>query len=49
MMKHFLLSEQDLDEIIWDIENLLWQVEEKVRGKFINEADQYEDIPEEEN
>ena len=46
MMKYFLLSDQDLDELIWDIEYHLWQVKEKVREKFTNEADQNEEMAE---
>lgn len=37
-MNYYLLSDQDLDEIIWDIENLTWQIQEKIRDKFINEV-----------
>jgi proline dehydrogenase len=40
IMNYYLLSDQDLDEIIWDIENLTWQIQEKVRDKFINEVSQ---------
>ena len=38
-MRHFLLSEQHLDEIIWDIEYCLWQATDRIRDKFIHEAD----------
>lgn len=37
-MKHYLLSEQDLDEIIWNLEYHLWIATEKIRDKFIHEA-----------
>lgn len=39
-MKHYLLSEQDLDEILWEIEYNLWQLSEKIRDKFIHESEQ---------
>ena len=50
-MRHFLLSEQDLDEIIWDIEYCLWQLTERIRDKFIHEenrANEYWNLDEEE-
>jgi hypothetical protein len=42
-MKHYLLSDQDLKEILWELENLAWQLEEKIRDRFINEADPNEE------
>jgi hypothetical protein len=41
-MKHYLLSDQDLDEIIWDLEYQLWVAIEKIREKFIHEAKEEE-------
>ena len=38
-MKYYLLSDQDLNEILWEIEYLMWQIQEKIKGKFINEAE----------
>ena len=43
MTKHYLLSEQDLDEIIWDIEYHLWIATEKMRDKFVYEAEKEEE------
>lgn len=45
-MKYYLLSDQDLDEILWDIEYLMWQIKEKVKEKFINESgnDKYYEV-----
>ncbi len=42
-MKYFLLTEQDLDEIIWEVEYLLWQVTDMIREKFEDEI--YEEDP----
>lgn len=42
-MKHYLLSEQDLDEIIWDLEYHLWIAMEKIRDKFVHEEKMYEE------
>jgi hypothetical protein len=42
MMKHYLLSEQDLNEIIWDLEYQLWIAIEKIRDKFIHEEEDEE-------
>ncbi len=38
-MRHYLLSDQDLDEIVWDLEYHLWIATEKLRNKFIHETD----------
>jgi glycine cleavage system aminomethyltransferase T len=46
-MKHYLLSEQDLDEIIWDLEYKLWLAIDKIRDKFIHEAAEEEEEEEE--
>jgi hypothetical protein len=42
-MKHYLLSEQDLDEILWELEYHLWQAMDKIRAKFIHEAEEHEE------
>lgn len=46
-MKHYLLSEQDLDEIIWDLEYQLWIAIDKIRDKFIYEEEEEEEEQEE--
>jgi hypothetical protein len=38
-MRHYLLSDQDLDEIAWDLEYHLWIAIDKLRDKFIHEVD----------
>jgi hypothetical protein len=44
---NYLLSDQDLDEIIWDVEHQLWIAIDKIRGKFIHEV--YEEQQEDED
>ena len=34
-MKYYLISEQDLDEYYWDIENLLLEILEKIKEKEV--------------
>lgn len=38
-MKHYLLSEQDLDEILWEIEYNMWLMSEKIKDKIIHESE----------
>jgi hypothetical protein len=37
IMRQYLLSDQDLDEIIWDLEYHLWLATEKLRDRFVHE------------
>ena len=32
-MNYYLLSEQDIDELIWDVENFLAEIKEKLENK----------------
>jgi hypothetical protein len=34
-MKYYLISEQDLDEYYWDIENVLLEILEKIKEKEV--------------
>ena len=34
-MKYYLISEQDLDEYYWDIENILLEILEKIKEKEV--------------
>lgn len=43
MTKYYLLTEQDLDEIIWDVEYLVWKLTDKIKDKF--DKDFYEGDP----
>lgn len=36
-MDYYLLSEQDLDEICWELENLLYEIREKIKSKKVTE------------
>ncbi len=36
-MIYYLLSEKDLDEIIWEVENLTWRLQEKIRDRFVHD------------
>ena len=36
-MIYYLLSDQDLDEIFWEIENLAWRLKEKIGDKFVHD------------
>jgi hypothetical protein len=36
-MDYYLLSDQDLDEIFWEVENLAWRLKEKIADKFIHD------------
>lgn len=34
-MKYYLISEQDLDEYFWEIENVLLEILEKIKEKEV--------------
>jgi len=34
-MKYYLLSEQDINEIIWDVENFISELKEKLEEKKV--------------
>lgn len=36
-MNYYLLSDQDLDEIVWEVENLTWRLQEKIKEKFVHD------------
>jgi hypothetical protein len=38
-MDYYLLSDQDLDEILWDIENILWEIKERIKEKIIDKVE----------
>jgi hypothetical protein len=38
-MDYYLLSEQELDEIFWDIENLLYEIKEKIKEKNVDKVE----------
>ncbi|MDZ4678600.1 MAG: hypothetical protein SGI74_13970 [Oligoflexia bacterium] len=38
-MDYYLLSDQDLDEILWDIENILLEIKERIKEKNIGKVE----------
>ncbi len=42
-MKYYLLSEQDIDEFFWDIENALLGIKEKLEEKRIDQDNEEEE------
>jgi len=38
-MDYYLLSDQDLDEILWDIENILLEIKERIKEKIIDKVE----------
>lgn len=38
-MDYYLLSEQELDEFFWDLENLLYEIKEKIKEKNIDKVE----------
>lgn len=38
-MDYYLLSEQELDEFFWELENLLYEIKEKIKEKNIDKVE----------
>lgn len=38
-MDYYFLSEQELDEFCWDLENLLYEIKEKIKEKNIDKVE----------
>jgi hypothetical protein len=34
---NYVLSDQDLDDIFWEIDNLAWRLKDKIGDKFIHD------------